>query len=156
MDRPVYGLKFVDAKDLDESGTPFAGVPVTDANGEKLGEVEGFIVDAPHGIPRHVVVSAGWFIHKHFLLPIGHATLAADGRTLIADVLKDRVNRFPGFDKGEFEKLDPDALAQLDAAMAAACVSEANAATPVLDDHYRVPGWWKNPVAPEAMSDTRR
>src|SRR4051812_30739857 len=54
MDRPLGGLKFVDAKDLDDSGTAFAGVPVTDANGEQLGEVEGFIMDVRNGIPRHV------------------------------------------------------------------------------------------------------
>jgi hypothetical protein len=145
MDRPRSELKFMDAKDLDDSGTPFAGIDVTDSSGETLGEVEGFIMDAVAGVPRHVVVSAGWFIHKHFLLPIGHAKLDADGRTLIADISKDRVKRFPGFSKAEFERLDSNALAELDTALANACVSELNNAS-TLDDHYRVPGWWKSPA----------
>jgi hypothetical protein len=81
-------------------------------------------------------------MHKHFLLPIGHAMLDPDGHKLIADVTKERVKRFPGFDKSEFERLDPNQLAQLDATMAEACASD-NGGSATVDDHYRVPGWWR-------------
>jgi hypothetical protein len=145
MDRPLPGLKYVDAGDLDESGTPFAGLEVDGVDGEKLGEVEGFVMDVVEGRPRHVVVGAGWFVHKHFLLPIGHVSLGADGKKLIADLTRERVKRFPGFDKSEFERLGPDQLTQLDATMAGACaVDGENRST---DDHYRVPSWWQTPVA---------
>jgi sporulation protein YlmC with PRC-barrel domain len=139
MDRPIPGLKFVDAKDLDDSGAKFAGMDVNDLDGEKLGEVEGFVVNVRDGRPHHIVVRAGWFIHKHFLLPIGHVEAGADGLTLIADVTKERVQRFPGFDKREFEKLGADELTQLDATMAEPWAE--GGVDP--DAHYAVPGWWK-------------
>lgn len=141
MDHPIPGLKYLEAKDLDESGRTFAGMDVKDADGEKLGEVEGFVMDVRAGRPRHIAVAAGWFIQKHFLLPIGHATLSADGTELIADVRKDRVKRFPGFDRTEFDKLGADELDRLDATMATACASDGGSAD--VDAHYRVPGWWQ-------------
>lgn len=139
MDHPIPGLKYVEAKDLDDSGTKFAGMDVTGVDGEKLGEVEGFVMNVRDGSPRHVVVRAGWFIHKHFLLPIGHVTAAAGGLTLIGDVTKERVKRFPGFDKSEFEKLGAEELTRLDATMAEAWAEGG----PDVEAHYRVPGWWK-------------
>ena len=54
-------FQICDAKDLDESGTQFDGVDVEGSDGEKLGEVEGFIIDVTGRRPRHVAVSAGWF-----------------------------------------------------------------------------------------------
>jgi len=115
MDHPLPGLKYVAAKDLDGSGISLAGLDVNGVDGEKLGEVEGFVMDVAQGRPRHVAVGAGWFMHKHFLLPIGHVSRSADGTTLVADIGKDRVERFPGFDKSEFERLGPEQLTQLDA-----------------------------------------
>jgi len=144
MDHPLPGLKYVAAKDLDGNGISLAGLDVNGVDGEKLGEVEGFVMDVAQGRPRHVAVGAGWFMHKHFLLPIGHVSRSADGTTLVADIGKDRVERFPGFDKSEFERLGPEQLTQLDATMAAACASESSNPASI-DDHYRVPRWWTTP-----------
>ena len=146
MDHPKPGLKYVAAEDLDDSGMTFTGLDVDGLDGEKLGELEGFVIDVAEGRPRHVAVGAGWFTHKHFLLPIGHVSRSADGKKLIADITKERVSRFPGFDKSEFERLGPDQLTQLDATLAAACADDASSPG-ALDDHYRVPGWWKTPSA---------
>jgi sporulation protein YlmC with PRC-barrel domain len=142
MDHPIPGLKYVNAEDLDQSGAKFAGADVSDVDGEKLGEVEGFVIDVAHGRPRHIAVGAGWFIHKRFLLPIGHATLGADGVSLVADVTKERVKRFPGFDKNEFERLTADEMSQLDASLANACIPTDGTSSNV-DDHFRVPAWWR-------------
>jgi hypothetical protein len=141
MDHPKPGLKYIDAKDLDDSAMKFRGVPVRGADGAKLGEVEGFVMDVPRGRPRHVAVAAGWFTHKHFLLPIGHVALSDDGNALLADITKERVERFPGFDKSEFEKLGAAELARLDAAMADAWVADAGSRD--LDTHFIVPAWWE-------------
>ena len=138
MDHPKPGLKYVDAKALDDSAQQFTGVPVLGADAEKLGEVEGFVLDMPHGTPRHVVVGAGWFIHKHFLLPIGHVALSDDGKSLVADITKERVKRFPGFDKDEFEKLSPADLSRLDSAM-----TDEWESGPGTQAHYDVPAWWQ-------------
>jgi sporulation protein YlmC with PRC-barrel domain len=136
MDHPKPGLKYVDAQDLDDSAKQVTGLSVLGNDGEKLGEVEGFVMDLAEGKPRHVVVGAGWFIHKHFLLPIGHAALSDDGKALVADITKERVKRFPGFDKDEFEKLSPADLSRLDSAM-----TDTWGATDVA--HYDVPYWWQ-------------
>lgn len=141
MDHPRPGLRYVDAKDLDKTAMKFDGLNVSGTDGEKLGEVEGFVMDVLQGRPRHVAVGAGWFIHKHFLLPIGHVAMSADGTKLIADLTKDRVERFPGFDKDEFEKLSDEEMTRLDAAVTAACVGY----TAVADSatHHQVPEWWE-------------
>jgi hypothetical protein len=145
MDHPHPSLKYVDAKDLDDKAVKFAGLEVDGIDGEKLGKVEGFIIDVNSGRPYHVVVGAGhWFRHKHFLLPIGHAVLDETGKTLIADITKERVERFPGFDKDKFGKLSEDDLKQMADAMAAACCPAEVVIVAAWEtaDHYRYPGWW--------------
>jgi len=131
----------VDAKDLDESGMKFDGLDVEGSDGEKLGEVEGFIIDVAARRPRHVAVSAGWFFHKHFLLPIGHVTLREGGTKLRADLTKERANRFPGFDKDQFEQLTTEELEQLDRTLASASADEGLGGE--LDRHYQTPDWWQ-------------
>jgi sporulation protein YlmC with PRC-barrel domain len=80
MDHPRPNLRYVDAKELDDTATKLRGLEVDSASGEKLGKLEGFIIDATSGRPYHVVVgSSGWFKHKHFLLPIGHVALPSAG-----------------------------------------------------------------------------
>jgi hypothetical protein len=154
MDHVRPGFRFVAAKDLDGSGKKLGGVPVKGIDGEQLGEVEGFILDIFEGRPRHVVVSAGWFIHKRFLLPIGHVGFAAGDDALVADITKDRVERFPGFDKSEFEKLSSEDLKQLDALMAGACAGEA--LTPgEIARHYETPAWWDPSFYKVPASDRR-
>ena len=144
MDHTRPELKFVSAKDLGDTGPALAGLPVNAIDGQKLGEVEGFIIDVAAARPRHVAVAAGWFIHKHFLLPIGHAALTADGKALVADLTKDRVKRFPGFDKSEFEKLSGADLERLDDVIAAACDDADNVSAVQLEIHYRLPDWWRS------------
>ena len=146
MDHPLPGLKYVAAKGFDASGLTFDSVDVSGADGEKLGDVEGFIMDVPNGRPRHLVVSAGWFIHKHFLLPIGHVNLKPGTTNLVTDVTKERVNNFPGFDKDEFEKLGADELIQLDAKMVAPWETGGGGGAPRPDQHYEVPDWWTTPA----------
>src|SRR4051812_2305691 len=111
MDHPYPSLKYVDLKDLEDKEAKLAGLEVDGVDGEKLGKLEGVIVDVNSGRPYHAVVGAGhWFKHKHFLLPVGHVTFDEHGKKLVADITKDRVERFPGFDRDEFEKLSKDEL----------------------------------------------
>lgn len=142
MDHPRAGFRYVDAKDLDQSATKFDGVEVEGSDGNKLGDVEGFIVDVAEGRPRHVAVAAGWFFHKHFLLPIGHVALDEHGTKLRADLTKERVNRFPGFDKDRFDQLTSEELEQLDRTLAIAAAA-AEDGEGDLDSHYRTPDWWE-------------
>ena len=146
MDHPRPNLRYVDAKDLDDKATKLKGLEVDSVKNEKLGKLEGFIIDVTTGRPYHVVVgSGGWFKHKHFLLPIGHVALSPAQDRLVADLTKDRVERFPGFDKDEFTKLSEDDLKSLEAPMAAACCPDEVVAVEVGawdTTHYAYPTWW--------------
>src|SRR4051794_1342239 len=106
MRNPRPNLRYIDASDLDDKALKFKGIEVDSFNGDKLGTVDGFILDSQSGRPYHVVVSAGgWFKHKHFLLPVGHVTMETQNEKLVTDLAKDRVERFPGFDRDVFQKL---------------------------------------------------
>jgi len=146
MDHPRPNLRYVDAKALDEKAMKLRGLKVVGNRNEDLGKVEGFIIDINTGRPYHVVVgTGGLFKHKHFLLPIGHFTLASDNSRLTADISKDRVERIPGFDKDEFRKLSEDDLKQLEAPTAAACCPD-DAIVGVAaweTTHYAYPTWWE-------------
>lgn len=144
MDHPKPELKYVGARYLNGTAARLDGADVLGSDGGQLGTVDGFIVDVRLERPRYVVVEAGWFIHKHFLLPIGHVSLSPDAAVLTADISKDRVEGFPGFDKSEFEKLDGPQLDELDRMMAK-LTSGVEAGN--LEAHYTVPRDWDNPVS---------
>lgn len=157
MDHPRPWLKFVDAKDLDEKAK-LADLEVIGSDGERLGTVEGFIIDEASGRPYHVVVRAGgWFTHKHFLLPVEH--VVADGTMLTADLTKDRVKRFPGFDKAEFEKLTANDLKRMNAELATACCVEGITIVETAwetGEHYRSPAWWEDSFYRSPVGGPRR
>jgi PRC-barrel domain len=160
MDHPRPGLKYVDADDLDKATFNFAGVDVVDPSGEKLGVVDGFIIDVATARPYHVAVKAGhWYKHRHFLLPIGHATLDAAAKRLKADVAKARAERFPGFSRSEFEKLTDKDMDQLAYASASCCGDEAidRSVAWVSWTHYEYPGWWEaSYYAPDRVDASAR
>jgi hypothetical protein len=105
-----------------------------------------------------VVGARHWFKHKHFLLPIGHVGLDDTGTKLIADIDKERVERYPGFDKNEFETLSDDDLKQLEARLAAACCPVDDVvivASWETADHYSYPDWWDADTSrPSRMGNT--
>lgn len=147
MDRPRPWLRYVDASDLDNSTIKFDGMNVDSTAGEKLGDVDGVVVDVSSGRPYYVVVDAGgWFRSKYFLLPIGHVAMSASQDRLTADVDKSRVERYPGFDRGEFEKLSDNELERMAGQIADACCPTTIAATTVwtASAHYTSPDWWKS------------
>jgi len=148
MDHPLPWLRYVDAKDLEdkEKSVKLAGIEVEDPAGETLGTVEGFILDGSNGRPYHVVVNAGhWFKHKHVLIPVGHAMLEPSGK-MMASVTKDRVSRFPGFDKSEFEKMSKDGLREMAKSIALQCGCPDDAVIAVeweTWNDYAYPNWWE-------------
>ena len=145
MDHPLPWLRYVDAGDLDDSTVTLDGMKVESGSEEDLGAVDGFIVDASSGRPYHVVVDAGgWFKSKLFLLPIGHVGLVGTGesRHLVADISKEHIDRYPGFDRDEFEKLSETELRRMNAEMAAACCPSEQVEPYESSAHYRAPSWW--------------
>jgi PRC-barrel domain protein len=148
MDHPRPGLKSVPVKDLDRSKTSFVGFTVDDPAGEKLGKLDAFIVDVDRAVPYYVVVDAGgWFRSKHVLVPIGHVTLDSESKKLIADVPKERMKRFPGFDLNLFPQLTQNDLDQMAEEIARVCCPDLVIEPAVISRvevwaHYRTPSWW--------------
>ena len=137
MDHPRPWLRYVNAADLEHA--PFEDTKVESATGDQLGEVDGFIVDADTGRPQYLVVDAGgWFKSKHFLVPIGHTRFDVARGAMAVDLSRDRVERYPGFDKYEFERLSDDQLDRIAIDTAAACCPTDR------QTHYHTPDWWKS------------
>ncbi len=147
MNHPRPGLRYVDASNLDNSQLRFDGMEVQGLDSEKLGKVDGFIIDKSSARPYYVVVNAGgWFKSKYFLLPVGHVGMEPSERKLVADITRDRIDRYPGFDRGEFEKLSEDELKMMDDQMWSVCCVDTTIeiSSPSRYEHafYRNPGWW--------------
>jgi len=140
MDHPRAGLKYVAAEDLDHAMVDFNHLHVVSTAGEKLGEVDGFVLDVNVVRPYYVVVNAGgWFTSKYFLLPVGSITFDSQSRTLVADVSRDRVAGYPGFDRDEFDTISDEELDRFDKAMTTIGGSADALGTPA---PYRTPTWW--------------
>ena len=58
MNHPLPWLRYVSAGDLDDSTFDFDGLDVKNAEGESLGDVNGFILDADSARPYYVVVDS--------------------------------------------------------------------------------------------------
>jgi len=126
------------------------GMKVRNDAMETLGSVDGFIVDNTSMGPYYVVVdSGGWFKSKDFLVPIGHARIDDDKDALVIDINKSRIERFPGFDKNQFERLNEDDIRRMNDAICEAC-NDASTVYPAGDPlstawgrpDYQQPDWW--------------
>jgi hypothetical protein len=158
MDRPLPWLKYVDADDLDTGDVDFGTFHVENPSGEKLGDVDGFIVHSATGDPHYVVVdSGGWFKSKHYLIPVGHVRLDAGRSLLLAELTRERIDRFPGFYKKEFDKLTDEELERVERETAAICcpddargTTSAQWSSPDRWLHHKKPDWWtSNPSRPD-------
>jgi hypothetical protein len=150
VDHPLPWLRYVDADDVSAGDIEFDGMKVRNPQMEKLGDVEGFIVDSTSLRPYYVVVdSGGWFKSRDFLVPIGHLTLDDDQDALVVDIPKERISRFPGFDRDAFDRLDADGIRRMNDEICTAC-SEVPVTYAASDPYsaawersdYRQPDWW--------------
>jgi hypothetical protein len=164
MDHPYPWLKYLPADDCPDGEFDFDGLDVESAEGEHLGDVEGFIVDSDSGRPYYVVVdSGGWFKSKHFLLPVGHANLETEREVLVADLTRERVEQFPGFDIDAFAKLTADDLQRMNHDTLRACgLADLASPSPVTATFsadwdrpdYRYPDWWRG-ASPHSTGTNR-
>jgi hypothetical protein len=150
MDHPQPWLRFLDAGDVDDDTLDFDGLTLETASGDRLGSIDGFIVDSESARPYYVVADAGgWFRSKHFLIPVGHVRLDAEREALVTTLTKDRVKRFPGFDLDEFKKMTEEDLKRLNDQICEACsvtVVTYSSSEPVQAawdrPDYAHPEWW--------------
>lgn len=157
MDNTTYSsrLQYLDADAVDDSVVDYDGLDVKGPDGQKIGNVDGFIVDAEAARVYYVVVdSGGWFASSSFLLPVGHARLDADAHALKVDVTKHTLSGYPEFDKDRFRELSDEDLRTFESRMTAACcpdeaIEDAAAGTWAYDTrrHYAQPDWWPRDAA---------
>jgi hypothetical protein len=163
VDHPLPWLRYLDADDVNDNAFDLGGMDVKSPSGDHLGDVDGFIVDSQSGRPYYLVVNAGgWFKSKHFLMPIGHVRLDADADSLVADIGRDRVSKFPGFDKDEFDKLTVSDLKRLNDDTCSACSVESVAIIYGADEPFEKawnrpdfasPDWWRSPTQPDRIGE---
>jgi PRC-barrel domain len=144
-------LRYVDADEVGSEVVDFDGLKVRTPGGDKLGEVDGFILDPDAQRAYYIVVdSGGWFSSRKFLLPIGHARIDGDGDALVVDVTRDTISRYPEYDRNSFEKLEGDDLRRYERRFADVCcpsdaadVDTRRGSEKEQWHHYRQPDWWR-------------
>ena len=154
MEHTTYAarLRYLAADDVDDAVVKYDGLDVLGPDGSKLGDLDGFIVDAHAGRLYYVVLdTAGWFRTKQLLLPIGHAALDAGHRALRVDVTKDALSQYPEFDKSRFHEFTDDDLRQFESRTVDACCpgdeTDVKAEGSWAYDsrrHYTQPRWWSS------------
>ena len=174
MDHPLPWLRYVKAADLHDKTIAFDQFEVKNVAGDKLGDVNGFVIDGTTGDPYYLVVdSRGWFKTKHYLVPIAHANLDPARSGIVADLTREQVKNFPGFHLDTFEEWSDEALTRFSRDTAAICCVDAKAPATAEPQarwtsmpHHRRPDWWDSSfyrperageagMAPEAWSDRR-
>ena len=116
MNEPTSSrLRYVDADKLDTRVLDLDGLDVRNGRDDHIGDVEGLLIDSVSGRPRYLVIdSGGWFRSRRFLLPIAHARLDEDRRTLRVDFDKETINRFPEMRSDRYEALTDEELQSYD------------------------------------------
>ena len=156
MDHPKSWLRYIEADKIQDRTLALDGMKVRNDADEKLGTVDGLIVDGDSGRTYYLVVDApGWFSSKQFLLPIGQTHLDDDHDALVVKLSKDQVKRFPGFDKDQFDTLSDTDIKRIndDIGMVLEPGASYSADEPYYDAwnrrFYQYPEWWEGmPVVP--------
>ena len=149
-------LRYLDADDVDDAVVDYDGLDVRGPSNDKVGTVDGFIVDAQAGRVYYVVVdSGGWFRSRRFLLPIGHAVVDPARRALMVDVSRDALSRYPEFDEDRFRQFSDEDLRVFETVLAEACCPgepSEDMSVPAWahgqQRHYNQPAWWKDGAYP--------
>src|SRR6185295_12602720 len=144
-------LSFLAADDVHDDVVDYDGLEVKGPSDDRLGRVDGFIVDAEAGRVYYIVVdSGGWFTSRRFLLPIGHATIDADRKTLHVAVTKDALSKYPEFDEDKFRQFSDEDLRTFEQRLASACCPDELPEDAAVQSwsysahrHYDQPAWWK-------------
>ena len=145
-------LRYLAASTIAGERVDFDGLDVRNAAGEKLGSVEGFVVERASNRPYYVVVdSGGWFSSRHYLVPVGHARFDPDNEALRIDFDRDTIQRFPEVHIDRFDQITDDEARRInEQTLLACCETELGSRTGDKWDydewsHYRQPDWWTSP-----------
>jgi hypothetical protein len=113
VDHPKAWLRYIDASAVSDQTLELDAMSVRNSEGDELGIVDGLVVDSGSGRALYVVVDAGWFTSRHFLVPISQIDLEPSRDALRASLTKEQIARFPGFDVGSFDELTENDIKRL-------------------------------------------
>jgi PRC-barrel domain len=144
-------LRYLDAQDVDDSIVDFDGLNVRGRDDQKLGDIDGFIVNADSGRVYYIVVdSGGWFTSQRFLLPVGHAVIDRDRAAIRVDFTQDALKRYPKFEEERFLAFTDEELQTFDSMTATVCCPDEVVAAPAggalafeSRRHFTQPEWWR-------------
>jgi hypothetical protein len=142
--------RFVKAGDLQDS-IPFERFEVrSSTHGERLGTLEGFIVDGDSGRLHYVVVdSGGWFSGGSYLIPPAYTQADGERNVLWAETTREAMSRFPEFDAERYPALSDEQVWGIERRIIEAYGDDPGVVAPSPDwdrrawAHYRQPEWWR-------------
>jgi hypothetical protein len=140
-------LRYLDADDVEDSAVDFDDLDVHGNDGEKLGELDGFLVEHGAGTVRYLVVdSGGWFTSRRFLLPAEHVTVDRDAKRIRVGVSKASLRTHPEFDEDRFGRFSDEEYHAYRRRLGGTWPTDARLANPSSSDAalYRQPEWWSS------------
>lgn len=150
-------LRYLDADDVDDSVVDFDGLHVRDTADEKLGDLDGFLVEPSSGRLLYLVVdSGGWFTSRRLLVPAEHATVDRNARSLRVNTSRESLKGYPEFDEDRFARLSDDEFhtyhGRLHTPWAASGALGSSVLSGDTATSYRDPDWWSaNAYRPERL-----
>lgn len=104
-------MRYVATTQLDHSRLNRDTLAIRNEMNDRLGTFDGLLLDAASGRPRYVVVDArGVFVGRRYLLPVGHVRFDSRERLLRVNLEKDVAERYPPFDRDEFQAMSDEQL----------------------------------------------
>lgn len=138
---PASGLRYLDADDLDDSTVAFDDLDVHGQDGEKLGELDGFLVEHGAGSVRYLVVdSGGWFRSRRFLVPADHVTIDREAKAVRVSASRASFIDHPEFDEDQFGRFSDEEYQAYQRRLGATWPTAGSAETATT--MYRQPDWW--------------
>jgi len=153
-------FRYLNAADVDDAVVNFDRLAVVGADGAQIGDVEGFVVDVYARRVNHIVVdSFGSLDLPCFLLPIGHASIAPDRKSLRTDVTPLALRYLPEFEADRFCEYTDEELHAFERNTVIACCPDQpleSVSDPIWGyecwGHYRQPEWLSmDRCAPERL-----
>jgi ferritin-like metal-binding protein YciE len=104
--QPVGRLQYVPMDVVAQGQKNREPLPVRNEADEDLGTLDGLVAESDLGAARYAVIDAGGVLtHRRYLLPLSLMRFDEGARVLRVDVDKHVANRYPPFDRDEFQTL---------------------------------------------------
>ncbi len=89
----------------------YAGFHAINRFNERLGDLDGFVVDAASGRPYYLVIDSGGLLStRRYLIPVGRSHADLQARAIRIDIDTDSLKRYPEFTGGAFEAMSDEAI----------------------------------------------